>query len=97
MSDTYTASASLLFSTWFGYDRSIGRNVFGSPIGYPDAGINVAVPTGHKSMNGVRVGGFFKFGSLWPGEYDRKDWRFRERSGCRGAPINCALGATSII
>ena len=78
VNDTYTASPSLLFNTWFGYDRSIGRNLGDSPFGYPDAGIKVSVPAGPKSMNGVGVGGYFNFGSAWPGEYNRKDWRFRE-------------------
>ena len=78
VNDTYTASPSLLFNTWFGYDRSIGSNLGDSPFGYPDAGIKVSVPAGPKSMNGVGVDGYFQFGSTWPGEYDRKDWRIRE-------------------
>ena len=78
VNDTYTASPSLLFNTWFGYDRSTGRNLTGSPFSYPDAGIQIAVPPGPKAMNGVCVDGYFCFGSIWPGEYDRNDWRIRE-------------------
>ena len=78
INDTYTASPSLLFNTWFGYNRSVGQNGAGSPFSYLDAGIMIAVPGGTKAMNGVGVGGYFNFGSMWPGEYDRNDWRMRE-------------------
>lgn len=79
LNDTYTATPSLLLNTWFGYDRSAGHNNAGSPLGYVAAGINVAVPPGQQNiMNGVSVGGFFNFGSIWPGEYDCRGWRLRE-------------------
>ncbi len=74
---TYTASPTLLFNTWFGYDRQTGGSISGAPFGFPDFGVKVeqAQP---KAMEALRVIGFFGFSTTHQGEFDRGDWRVRE-------------------
>ncbi len=78
INDTYTASPTLLFNTWFSYDRSIGASYSGATFGFPAAGIEIAAPSGPKAMEGVSVDGFMYFASNHPGAFDRNDWRARE-------------------
>jgi len=78
LNDTYTQSPTLLFSTWFSYDRSIGATLSGAPFSFTDAGINIAVPSGPPAMEEVGVGGYFTIESGHPGVFDRNDWRIRE-------------------
>ena len=75
---TYTASPSLLFATWFSYDRSIGQSFSGAPFTFQDAGVRIAAPPGPPTLEGVTVNGFFNILSGHPGEFDRNDWKIRE-------------------
>ena len=78
LNDTYTVSPSLLFSTWFSYDRSLGKSYSGAPFGFPDAGVQIAAPSGPKAMEAADANGYFYVQSGHPGEFDRNDWRIRE-------------------
>ncbi|MGH9468891.1 MAG: TonB-dependent receptor domain-containing protein, partial [Terriglobia bacterium] len=79
LNDTYSASATLLFNTWFGYDRQTGGTLSGAPFGFPDAGIKISPPAaGAPAMEAVNVGSFFAFDSGHLGVFDRNDWRIRE-------------------
>src|SRR5579872_2211918 len=75
---TYTASPSLLFATWFGYDRSIGQSLSGAPFTFQDAGVQIAAPSGPPTMEGISVGGYFSVAPGHPGEFDRNDWKLSE-------------------
>jgi len=75
---TYTASPSLLFSTWFGYARSDGQSFSGAPFTFQDAGVNIAAPPGPPTMEGVNINGFFYINPGHPGEFDRSYWQIRE-------------------
>jgi len=75
---TYSASPSLLFATWFSYDRSIGQSLSGAPFTFQDAGVNIVAPPGPPTMEGVNVNGFFYITPGHPGEFDRNDWKIRE-------------------
>ena len=75
---TYSASPSLLFATWFGYDRSIGQSLSGAPFTFQDAGVNIVSPPGPPTMEGFSVGGFFNVAPGHPGEFDRNDWKVSE-------------------
>lgn len=74
--DSYTMSPSLLFHTWFGYDRQTGGSLSGAPFGFPDAGIQVAAPT-PPEIN-LSVGGFFNVATNHNGIFNRSDWAIRE-------------------
>ncbi len=75
---TYTASPSLLFSTWFGYDRSTGGSLSGAPFTFQDAGVRITAPPGPATMEGVNVNGFFYINPGHPGVFDRNHWQIRE-------------------
>ena len=75
---TYSASPSLLFATWFSYDRSIGQSLSGAPFTFQDAGVQIVAPPGPPTMEGVTVDGFFYILPGHPGEFDRNVWRIRE-------------------
>ena len=75
---TYTASSSLLFATWFGFDHSIGQSLSGAPFTFQDAGVNIVAPPGPPTMEAVSVNGFFYIAPGHPGEFDRNHWQIRE-------------------
>jgi hypothetical protein len=75
---TYSASPTLLFATWFGYDRSDGKSFSGAPFTFQDAGVNIVAPSGPPTMEGVNVNGFFYINPGHPGEFDRNHWQLRE-------------------
>jgi hypothetical protein len=82
---TYSASPTLLFNSWFGWNSQIGGSLSGDPPGadavtYPAAGVKIAggapgIPPAIETLN---VGGFFSIASSHRGEFDRGDWRLRE-------------------
>jgi hypothetical protein len=75
---TYSASPTLLFATWFSYDRSIGQSLSGAPFTFQDAGVNIVAPPGPPTMEGIGVQGFFNVSPGHPGEFDRNDWKISE-------------------
>jgi Carboxypeptidase regulatory-like domain len=75
---TYIASPSLLFATWFSYDRSDGQSLSGAPFTFQDAGVNIVAPPGPPTMEGVGVNGFFFITPGHAGEFDRNNWQIRE-------------------
>jgi hypothetical protein len=75
---TYSASRSLLFATWFGYDRSTGGSLSGAPFTFQNAGVNIVAPPGSSTMEGVNVNGFFYINPGHPGVFDRNHWLIRE-------------------
>jgi len=75
---TYGASPSLLFATWFSYDRSDGQSLSGAPFTFQDAGVNIVAPPGPPTMEGVGVNGFFYITPGHPGVFDRNHWQIRE-------------------
>jgi hypothetical protein len=78
VNDTYSASPSLLLSTWFSYDRSNGKSFSGAPFTFQDAGVNIVAPPGPPTMEGVGVNGFFYINPGHPAEFDRSFWQIRE-------------------
>lgn len=74
--DSYTKSPTLLFHTWFGYDRQIGGSLSGAPFGFPDAGVNIAAPNPPELR--IAVGGYFSVGTNHFGIFNRSDWSIRE-------------------
>jgi hypothetical protein len=75
---TYSASSSLLFATWFSYDRSTGQSLSGAPFTFQNAGVNIVAPPGPPTMEAVGVNGFFYITPGHPGEFDRNHWQIRE-------------------
>jgi hypothetical protein len=75
---TYSASPSLLFATWFGYDRSRGGSLSGAPFTFQDAGVNIVAPPGPPTMEGVNVNGFFYINPGHPAHFGRNHWQIRE-------------------
>lgn len=76
VNDTYVASPTLLFNTWFGYDRQTGGSLSGAPFSLPDAGMNVASPTPPELD--VQAGGYFHISTNHEGIFNRSDWNLRE-------------------
>ncbi len=78
VSHTYTASPSLVFSTWFGYERSSGGSLANAPFTFPEAGVQVAAPPGPPTIEQISASGYFSIASAHVGQFNRRDFRFRE-------------------
>ncbi|HUS07987.1 MAG TPA: TonB-dependent receptor [Bryobacteraceae bacterium] len=80
-----TASPTVLFNTWFGWNSQVGGSRSGIPdsadaITFPAAGVKIAggatgIP---PAIEGLNVSGFFNAGSTHFGDFNRGDWRIRE-------------------
>jgi hypothetical protein len=80
VNDTYSASATVLFSTWFGYDKQTGGTLSGAPFGFQAAGINISPPAlGAPAMEAINVS-TFDIASGHEGVFNRNDWRIREEA-----------------
>ena len=77
LSDTYSASPTLLFSTWFGWDSQVGGSLSGAPYSFSAAGVKIATPA-IPQMDGLNVGGLFNFASSHYGAFNRGDYTIRE-------------------
>lgn len=77
LNHTYSASPTLLFSTWFGWDSQVGGSLSGAPYSFSAGGINIATPA-IPQMDGLSVGGFFNFASSHYGLFNRGDYTVRE-------------------
>ena len=76
VTDTYTLSPHLLFSTWFGWDQQNGGSISGAPFCMPAAGVEIAATTPCElSLN---VGGGFSVQSSHYGAFNRGDQTYRE-------------------
>jgi len=80
----YSASPTLLFQTWFGFDSQVGGSRSGIPEGsditFPAAGVKIeggakGIP---PAIEGLSVTGFFSAASTHFGDFNRGDWTFRE-------------------
>ena len=80
LNDTYSASPTLLFNTWFGWDSQTGGSLSGAPPGtsLASAGSQVAQPPGAAMLDALSVGGFFFISGNWQGIFDRGDKTIRE-------------------
>ncbi|MGH9325952.1 MAG: carboxypeptidase regulatory-like domain-containing protein [Terriglobia bacterium] len=80
LNDAYSASPTLLFNTWFGWDAQTGGSLSGAPPGVSlaNAGASVAQPSGPPMLDGLAASGFFYISSGWQGIFDRGDKRFHE-------------------
>ncbi|MGH9325608.1 MAG: carboxypeptidase regulatory-like domain-containing protein [Terriglobia bacterium] len=77
LSDTYSASPTLLFNTWFGWDQQVGGSRTGAAASFASYGISIAAPQ-VPQQDGLNVGGYFNFASGHFGDFNRGDKRFRE-------------------
>src|SRR5262245_36095653 len=80
----YSASPTLLFQTWFGFDSQVGGSRSGIPEGsditFPAAGVKIeggakGIP---PALEGLSVTGFFSAASTHFGDFNRGDWTLRE-------------------
>jgi hypothetical protein len=80
----YSASPTLLFQTWFGFDSQVGGSRSGIPAGsditFPAAGVKIeggakGIP---PAIEGLNVTGFFSAASTHFGDFNRGDWTLRE-------------------
>ena len=84
LNDTFTASPTLLFNTWFGWDSQVGGSLSGdptnNPITFAAAGVPIAVGASGipPALEQLSVGGFFTLASGHLGNFNRGDWQFRE-------------------
>ncbi|MBL8295723.1 MAG: carboxypeptidase regulatory-like domain-containing protein, partial [Bryobacterales bacterium] len=79
---TYTASASLLFNTTFGYNRQRGGSLASAPFSFRDAGVNIAGPQDSElkappALN-LSITGGFGVGTGHKGDFDRSNFTYRE-------------------
>ena len=81
---TFTASPTLIFQSWFGYDSQVGGSRSGiepgSDITFPAAGVKIeggaeGIP---PAIEGLSVTGFFSAASNHFGDFNRGDWTIRE-------------------
>jgi hypothetical protein len=80
-----TASPTLIFQTWFGFDSQVGGSRSGIPPGpdaitFPAAGVKIeggaqGIP---PAIEGLNVTGFFSARSNHFGDFNRGDWTIRE-------------------
>jgi len=81
----YSASPTLLFQTWFGFNSQVGGSRSGIPPGtdaitFPAAGVKIeggakGIP---PAIEGLTVTGFFGVASTHFGDFNRGDWTIRE-------------------
>ncbi len=76
VSYTFTATPSLLFSTWFGWNSQTGGQKPNSTFGFPEAGMRIAAPP-EREVD-FSVDGYFSVTTSQPGKNDRSDWTIRE-------------------
>jgi hypothetical protein len=75
---TYTVRPTLLFNTWFGWNKQKGGSISGAKFGFPDMGVKIAQPEGLPKESYFEVGGAFTANTAWKGAFDRGDSTFRE-------------------
>ena len=85
LNHVYSATPSLLFNTWFGWNSQVGGSRSGDPTGadaltYPAAGVKIAggAPGAPAAIEALNIGGYFNLQSGHFGNFDRGDWRIRE-------------------
>ena len=81
----FSASPTLLFQTWFGFDSQVGGSRSGIPPGadaitFPAAGVRIeggaqGIP---PALEGLSVTGLFSVASTHFGDFNRGDWTIRE-------------------
>ncbi len=84
LNDTFSASPTLLFNTWFGWDSPTGGSISGdpttNPITFPAAGVKIAGGANGitPAIESLNVGGYFSIASSHEGNFNRGDFQFRE-------------------
>jgi hypothetical protein len=78
LDDTYSASPTLLFNTWFGWDIQHGGTISDTDQNYKDFGVGVAAAAIPPQIQGITVSGFFSVASGTLGQFNRGSWRIRE-------------------
>jgi Carboxypeptidase regulatory-like domain/TonB dependent receptor-like, beta-barrel len=73
---SYTASPTMLFNTWFGWEQQTGGSQSSAPFGFPDVGVKIAAPPTPELP--ISVGGFFTVNTNHLGNFNRGDWTVRE-------------------
>src|SRR5207253_6091737 len=76
INDSYSASPTLLFSTWFGWHLQTGGSLSGAPFSFPDAGVKIASQTPPELS--LPVDGYFDIETNHKGDFDRGDYSIRE-------------------
>jgi Carboxypeptidase regulatory-like domain/TonB-dependent Receptor Plug Domain len=76
LNDTYTASPSLLFNTWFGWNKQDGGYIVGVPFSADHLGSNIA-PSPSPQLT-ILVDGYFDIIGPNVGDYNRGDQTLRE-------------------
>ncbi len=77
LNESFSASPSLLFNTWFGWQAQTGGSLTSAPFGFPDAGVNIAKgPLGNEMR--LSVGDNFDIDTGHNGDFDRLGWTLRE-------------------
>jgi len=81
----FSASPTLLFQTWFGFDSQVGGSRSGIPPGadaitFPAAGVKIegGAQGISPAIEGLNVTGFFSAASNHFGDFNRGDWTIRE-------------------
>jgi len=72
----YTASPTLLFNTWYGWNRETGQNLDVATVGFPDLGVNIAGPSVPQIL--LSVGGGFSINAGFFGSFTRQVQILRE-------------------
>lgn len=85
LNHTFTASPTLLFNSWFGWNRQVGGTLSGDPTGagaitFAAAGVRIVggAPGVPPAVEALTVGGFFSIATGHQGQFNRGDARARE-------------------
>ncbi len=85
LNHVFSASPTLLFQTWFGFDSQVGGSRSGIPPGaeaitFPAAGVKIegGAQGIAPAIEGLNVTGFFGAASTHFGDFNRGDWTIRE-------------------
>jgi hypothetical protein len=98
LNDTFTASPTLLFNTWFGWHSQTGGSLSGdppdNPITFPAAGVKIAggAPGISPALEQLSVGGYFTIASSHQGDFNRGDFQFREAVSMERGPHEVIFG-----
>jgi hypothetical protein len=73
---SFSASPTLLFNSWVGWNLQTGGSLSGASFGFPDAGMLAASQTPPEMY--MAVDGYFQVATNHNGDFDRGDYTFRE-------------------
>jgi hypothetical protein len=92
--DTFVASPTLVFNTWFGWHAQTGGSSSSAPFSFPQAGVNIAAPSPPELR--LNVQGGFNINTNHIGDFDRRGLTARENVTLVRGPHELHIGGEAV-